>query len=830
VACRAALLVGVSATSIVSSIGCSTSDGRSHAGASSGSEAVGTVGMSLTLPGGASLTSIQWVVTATGSVTVQQGTVPIGASTSIQFVVSNLPAGGGYTITIDGTSTDGSVTCVGSAQFAIAARQTTLVTDFLQCSPATADAGSAHVTAPTFNCGVLDSIAASPSEITVGSSVDLTAVAAGVDPTALTYAWSAPSGSFGAPSATNTSYTCTAPGVVTLTVAVGDGPVPSGASCNASLSTGTIQITCDAALDAGAAGDATVGSDAATADTGAPVQALLTTLDPGVLPTAVAINQGTAIGEGPLNGATPSMLSNLAADPNNTQSIATNDGGPPFLASGNVPDPAAGFCDYPADGGAPVRASYVTGAKFESAADASTSDPMVGLAPAYFPLVYTTTNTPTPNAFGGQPPIIGLFDWRPKDIDEALLVAESDDNGKTWFFMQNVLELNPDFTNPISGGFSPSSTNTGCPTTVHSTNADFVGATGSQADDGWGHASIVQLPGPGNVKTGQFLYLLDRNTNDIPGTSDSIVDNAPLHAINITGSSNKFPIWNTNNTSPGNNDIKSIASALDNTAGAADAGNAVVVQDTVGLLNPDGIMAVFPMPATTPAGTAVTVLYVQKILNGDDTGPTAMPTAQQCTKAPFSGKTNHDISNVRVATTVDGVHFVDEGVVEGLNDTTTVDYTKTRWISPRGTLLDIHGDGSLWGLYFSGGNCLDGDSDAFHYIGYAESTDRMHWTVYNDIEHPIASINPITTTNQATGATVTVPANAPIIPTQPWFAERLYAPTATRIDATHLSMTFAGYGVQTPNNDLLEYRQIGNVVLTVSQALPAGVPNNINAH
>jgi hypothetical protein len=58
----------------------------------------------------------------------------------------------------------------------------------------------------------------------------------------------------------------------------------------------------------------------------------------------------------------------------------------------------------------------------------------------------------------------------------------------------------------------------------------------------------------------------------------------------------------------------------------------------------------------------------------------------------------------------------------------------------------------------------------------------------------------------------------------------LYAPTATRIDSTHLSMTFAGYGVQTPANNLLNYRQIGNVVLTVSSPLPAGVPNNINTH
>jgi hypothetical protein len=43
-------------------------------------------------------------------------------------------------------------------------------------------------------------------------------------------------------------------------------------------------------------------------------------------------------------------------------------------------------------------------------------------------------------------------------------------------------------------------------------------------------------------------------------------------------------------------------------------------------------------------------------------------------------------------------------------------------------------------------------------------------------------------------------------------------------------MTFAGYAVQTPSVDLLDYRQIGNVVLTVSQPLPTGVPNNINAH
>jgi hypothetical protein len=161
------------------------------------------------------------------------------------------------------------------------------------------------------------------------------------------------------------------------------------------------------------------------------------------------------------------------------------------------------------------------------------------------PLVYTTTNTPAGNAFGGKPPVIGLFDWRPKDIDEALVVAESDDYGVTWYFMQTVLELHPDYTNPISGGYSASSTDTGCPASITATNG---------GDDGWGHAAIIQLPGAGNVKTGQFLYMLDRSAGN--------VDVAPLKVINLTQSSNKFPIWNTNNTAAGANDVRWVWRAI----------------------------------------------------------------------------------------------------------------------------------------------------------------------------------------------------------------------------------------------------------------------------
>jgi hypothetical protein len=820
-ACASSALAGALAA------GCSSSNdaaqpaagpgvsGATLPGASSGGASAATTGSlhaELTLPGGQQINSVSWTITGPNGATtvVQSGTVALQNSDTVSFLVGGLPAATNYTITLAGVSTDGTASCGGSSTFNTTARTTTNVSVALQCTTPASEAGSVVVGGSTYACASVSSLSASPAETTVGFYAALSATASGPTPSAITYAWSAPSGTFGAPTAAQTTFTCTAVGPVPVTLTVGDGPLVEGGSCNPALSTQTVQIQCDPS-------------------NAIPAQVMTTSISPGVVATTAYINQGTAIGQGSGNGATPALLTNVAANPNNTQSIVTTDAGA-FLATGSVPDPAAGFCNYPTDGGAPTRASYVTGSKFETTPDASTSDPMYPLAPAYFPLVYNTVNTPADNAFGGKPPLIGLFDWRPKDIDEGVLVAESDDNGKTWYFMQNVLELNPDYTNPISGGYSATSTNTGCPATITGTNANFSGATGSQADDGWGHASIIQLPGPGNIKTGQFLYLLDRNTNDIPGTNNSIVDNAPLHVIQLTGASNKFPIWNTNNTNPGANDIKSISTALNNTPGAADAGNTVLVQNSVGLLNPDGILAVFPMPASTPAGTPITVMYVQKILDGDESGSTALPKAQQCNAAPFSGKTNHDISNVRLAQTVDGVNFTDLGIVQGLNDPTTVDYNGTRWVAPRGTLIDITGTGSVWGLYFSAGNCLDGDSDAFHYIGYAESTDKVHWTVYNGINNPIASINPITTVNQATGAVVTVPASAPLIPTQPWFAERLYAPTAAQIDSTHLSLTFAGYGVQTPNNDLLNYRQIGNVVLTVSQPLPAGVPNNINAH
>jgi phospholipase C len=213
-------------------------------------DGTGSVGMTLTLPGGEQLSSVTWTVTGPNgaSTVVQTGTVNVGNSNTISFLVGGIPSGSNYLISLSGTSTDGTVTCSGSASFTITARATTNVSVALQCSSPASDAGSVQVTANTFNCGTVTSIAASPSEVIVGNSVALTASATGPNPGALTYAWSAPTGSFDHPTASSPNFTCSAPGPVTLTVSVGDGAVPEGGACGPTASS-TIQVTCDGHVD-----------------------------------------------------------------------------------------------------------------------------------------------------------------------------------------------------------------------------------------------------------------------------------------------------------------------------------------------------------------------------------------------------------------------------------------------------------------------------------------------------------------------------------------------------------------------------------------------------
>src|SRR5215467_9528790 len=103
------------------------------------------------------------------------------------------------------------------------------------------------------------------------------------------------------------------------------------------------------------------------------------------------------------------------------------------------------------------------------------------MQPYYFPFVT-----------GHGKHLQGYFDWRPKDIDEAVAAASSDDAGVTWTFQQKVLELR-----------------TTCPTQVQKeadgVKDDTVQPNNSDNgdDDGQGHQFVITIGGH------TYLYTLN---------------------------------------------------------------------------------------------------------------------------------------------------------------------------------------------------------------------------------------------------------------------------------------------------------------------------------
>ena len=158
-------------------------------------------------------------------------------------------------------------------------------------------------------------------------------------------------------------------------------------------------------------------------------------------------------------GATAGGEPNLAVYPG---ASSGTDGNSPY-PSGTVgtPGPLDGYCGSGSQatesGGSPARQP------------AGTSLP---LAPAYFPHVVQN----------GDGSLTGYFDYRPKDADEAIIVARSTDNAQSWTYEGEALEENP--------GYCPS--------------ADVN-------DDGQGHPIVLTIGGTTR------LYTLQRPAGDNPG-------------------------------------------------------------------------------------------------------------------------------------------------------------------------------------------------------------------------------------------------------------------------------------------------------------------------
>jgi hypothetical protein len=200
---------------------------------------IGEARLAVVLSGGAILNSVTYNVSGPGGLS-RMGTVDVSRSATISLLLP-LPAGGPYTINLSGTTVDGGTTCTGTGTFSVVAKMTTPVAVGLMCREGS-KSGSVLVTGALNICPVVDGIGASPSEVVVGSTIALSSAAHDSDtmPSPLTYAWSAPSGTF-APSATaqNPSFKCTQAGPVTISLTVSDGDAATGCT-----DTQTVTVTC----------------------------------------------------------------------------------------------------------------------------------------------------------------------------------------------------------------------------------------------------------------------------------------------------------------------------------------------------------------------------------------------------------------------------------------------------------------------------------------------------------------------------------------------------------------------------------------------------------
>ncbi|MDH6578727.1 hypothetical protein [Kitasatospora sp. MAP5-34] len=302
---------------------------------------------------------------------------------------------------------------------------------------------------------------------------------------------------------------------------------------------------------------------------------------------------------------------NLAVDPAGSGAVPAASG-----VTGS-PGPLTGYCS---SGGATPETGTVT------RQPKGTTLPM---QPYYFPFVTSQD--------GGET-LDGLFDYRPKDGDEAVVAATSTDHGKTWKYQGEALEQN--------AGLCPN---------------------GNTNDDGQGHAFVLTVPDyAGTGHRGQVLYTLSRPSGDNLGTNLIVHRLAPKGGNPLAGLPASEPVGQGGATTatapvavpagpggagvtitvgstanfeqPGHftvggvtvdcNDDSATATTFTGcttrtpggaTIAAGDAARADAVipataQQTSGLVAPDGIISTLPHYQGAPRGS-VAVLYTEKILN-----------------------------------------------------------------------------------------------------------------------------------------------------------------------------------------------------------------------
>lgn len=202
--------------------GCSTGDSKDPGTSVAGDETTGKMGLNLTLSNGVLIEAFTATITGDAIAAPIVRTIPVpnnGATVSALF--GGLPQGD-YEIELAATSVDGNSQCGGSADFTVIAQQAVGVSVPITCNTDSIR-GQVNVEGEFNVCPDVDFLFVAPLQTAVGGPISVEAHASDSDGDTITYAWTATDGEFDATDVASATYTCSAPGEQTITVAINDG-------------------------------------------------------------------------------------------------------------------------------------------------------------------------------------------------------------------------------------------------------------------------------------------------------------------------------------------------------------------------------------------------------------------------------------------------------------------------------------------------------------------------------------------------------------------------------------------------------------------------------
>ena len=229
----------------------------------------GSVSMNIDLGGippasqNETINTVQWVIAALPSRTaVAQGVINVSQPGSTASFVHFGLVPGAYGVRLTASSEeqgrDGPRTkCIGEAgPFIVNADTETVGSMLINCS-SDRDLGTLRTNGEFNRCAIVKVANVSPSVVSVGFLIDVSATGQDDEGDAIDYLWSDGAGTFADPTAATTTYTCAAQGVHEITISVSDdaaqaatanSPVPAFTSCKDSWTT---TVECVAAPNCG---------------------------------------------------------------------------------------------------------------------------------------------------------------------------------------------------------------------------------------------------------------------------------------------------------------------------------------------------------------------------------------------------------------------------------------------------------------------------------------------------------------------------------------------------------------------------------------------------